>query len=193
MYRMRKDSHLIEGLHDLIEYVNLPYESTLVEIGSYRGESTEVWAKNFEDVTAIDPWSFIITPATMVDFINNFNQHREEIDWENLPTIFSKVEESFDERMKPYTITKLKMSSDDAIEIFNDESIDIVYIDAMHDYAAVDNDIENWIKKIKPNGFIAGHDYSERWSGVVQAIDKHFGNPDKVFKDTSWVVRKLAP
>jgi hypothetical protein len=188
MYRMRKDEHMMSGLYDLVEYVNLPYESVIVELGSYRGESTEVWAKHYQDVTAIDPWSFIVTPSTMLDFMNNIQQHKEDIDWENLSTIFTDVEKSFDERMEPYSVTKLKMNSEDAVHIFDDGTIDLIYIDAMHDYPTVNRDIDSWKDKVKPGGFISGHDYADRWPGVIHAVEEHFGKPDAVFSDTSWVV-----
>ena len=185
MYSMRKESYLLGGLYDLVKYVNLPNHTTLVELGSYRGESTEVWAKHYDDVIAIDPWVYELTPD-MLNFLNSGS--REGVDWENLGTIFTDVEKSFDERMSPYKITKLKMFSDNALGIFDDGSIDMVYIDALHDYDTVFKDIEQWSKKIKPEGFISGHDYTKEWAGVVQAVDEHFRKPDKVFGDTSWVV-----
>jgi len=188
---MRKEDYLIQGLYDLIEYVGLPKDSKVVEIGSYRGESTKVWAENYSDVTAIDPWDFIVTSDTLKDFVNHLDKHKDRIDWNNLTTLLTGVEHSFDEAMKPYNITKLKMRSNEAIKQFEDQSIDMVYIDAMHDYDAVLKDITLWFPKIKDGGFVSGHDFDEeRWPGVVKAVHDLLGEPEKVFQDTSWVWKK---
>ena len=61
---------------------------------------------------------------------------------------------------------------------------DFVYIDAVHEYEPVKSDIEYW--RYRPAA-IGGHDYSDQFTGVKQAVDDAFGKPDKVFQDTSWV------
>lgn len=43
---------------------------------------------------------------------------------------------------------------------FEDGSLDFVYIDADHTYAAVVNDINEWTKKVRVGGIVAGHDYA---------------------------------
>lgn len=56
---VRKAKDAISGLVDLIafckEISDIPI-SFLVEIGSYVGDSTKVFAMNFDKVVAIDPW-----------------------------------------------------------------------------------------------------------------------------------------
>lgn len=49
--------------------------------------------------------------------------------------------------------------STSAALLFADESVDIVYLDAMHHYLAVWDDILAWWPKVKPCGLLAGHDY----------------------------------
>lgn len=57
-------------------------------------------------------------------------------------------------------------------ERFQDSSIDFVYIDGLHSFDAVKADLEGWYDKVKTNGIIAGHDYSEKdWIGVVMAVN----------------------
>lgn len=53
---------------------------------------------------------------------------------------------------------------------FPDGSLDLVFIDADHQYDAVLRDLEAWWPKIAPTGRIAGHDYSSE-------IDKRFAQP----------------
>jgi hypothetical protein len=63
------------------------------------------------------------------------------------------------------------------IERLPENSLDWVYLDAAHDYASVVRDLDACRTRIKPGGFIAGHDYTI-WSnngisrfGVVEAVN----------------------
>jgi hypothetical protein len=44
-------------------------------------------------------------------------------------------------------------------EIFHDSSLDFIYIDANHSYDFVKEDLELWYPKVKPGGWVMGHDY----------------------------------
>jgi hypothetical protein len=61
------------------------------------------------------------------------------------------------------------VSSEIAPAIAN-ESLDGVFIDGCHLYECVRDDIELWLPKVKPGGFVAGHDFSPQWPGVVRAV-----------------------
>ena len=49
--------------------------------------------------------------------------------------------------------------SPECSRMFNDESLDFVYLDADHTRPGVDNDIRVWWRKLKPDGVLAGHDF----------------------------------
>jgi hypothetical protein len=53
----------------------------------------------------------------------------------------------------------IRATSEIASDIFADESLDVVYIDANHAYDFVKQDIELWYPKVKKGGYIGGHDY----------------------------------
>jgi predicted O-methyltransferase YrrM len=53
---------------------------------------------------------------------------------------------------------------------FDNESIDLVFVDADHEYEAVKADIAAWWPKVKHGGVLAGHDYDPGWPGVERAI-----------------------
>jgi len=72
--------------------------------------------------------------------------------------------------------------------MFEDNSLDLVYIDAAHDYENVKKDISFWLPKIRLNGIIAGHDITI--PGVSQAVTEVFGNDVKHYDDTSWLAIK---
>ena len=102
----------------------------------------------------------------------------------------SIVEKQFDEMISNYdSVVKFKMTSGKAAEKFWDETFDLVYIDGLHTYDGVKNDIELYLPKVKKGGYIAGHDYnSKHFPGVKDAVDEFF-TPDKTFKDSSWIKR----
>lgn len=65
----------------------------------------------------------------------------------------------------------------DVLETFPNALFDWVYIDASHAYESVKWDLNSAHPKVKPSGFIAGHDYTlwgdnlSRW-GVVEAVNE---------------------
>lgn len=71
----------------------------------------------------------------------------------------------------------VRKSSVEAAKDFADASLDFVFIDADHSYEAVKADIQAWLPKVKPGGFISGHDYENTdfpAFGVKQAVDELF-------------------
>lgn len=46
---------------------------------------------------------------------------------------------------------------------------DFIFIDADHDYESVREDVIAWSKLLKPEGIIAGHDYTPSFPGVAKA------------------------
>lgn len=65
------------------------------------------------------------------------------------------------------------------------ESLDLVFIDADHSEAGVRADIGAWTGKVKPGGWIGGHDYDNPspdydFSGVARAVHAVFGDDGPV-------------
>lgn len=71
----------------------------------------------------------------------------------------------------------LRMFFDDAIHLFEDRSIDFIYLDA-YAHSGQENGklITDWWSKLKPGGLFAGHDYDARWPLTVQAVDDFCAN-----------------
>ena len=53
----------------------------------------------------------------------------------------------------------IRATSEQAVQLFADESLDFIYIDANHAYDFVKQDLEMWFPKLKPGGIFSGHDY----------------------------------
>lgn len=55
------------------------------------------------------------------------------------------------------------------------DKIDFVYIDALHTYEGVRDDLEIWFPKVKDGGIVGGHDYGHpNFPGVKKAVDDFF-------------------
>jgi hypothetical protein len=176
---VRRAKNAKPGLQDLCNYVKRidPSIMKVVEIGSYVGDSTEVFAKNFEKVIAIDPWENGYDP-------NDASSYKYPME---------VVESQFDDLCKKYpNIYKMKMTSEEASRMFQGNSLMFVYIDALHTYEGVKKDISIWWPKLKAHGFLALHDYNngKHHPGVKKAFDEVFKFPDNTFKDTSCIIRK---
>lgn len=74
-----------------------------------------------------------------------------------------KMDEFYDEvmkRMEPYNYNFHRLFSHQAVDFFENELFDFVYIDANHEFQSVTNDIAGWGKKVRKGGIIAGHDFT---------------------------------
>jgi hypothetical protein len=62
-----------------------------------------------------------------------------------------------------------------AAQRFENNSVDLLIIDAAHDYSSVCKDIVAWYDKVKQNGILFFHDWTalESDNGVQQAINEH--------------------
>lgn len=170
MYEVRKSEKFKKGLHDLCKYIGTFHDTknlSILEIGSFAGESTSILAQYFGKVYAVEPFRQDLYHVSMQPFKA------------------SQAEKDFDTRTgKLKNVIKIKNTSmgyaKECQEVF-----DVIYIDGCHDYDFVKGDIITWSEKIKL--FVCGHDYLPLHSGVIKAVNEIYGKPDKVFCDLSWL------
>jgi len=166
-------------LRALCKDIGLSKTKTMVEIGCYAGESTEVFAEFCKTVYAIDPWLDGMELA-------NGTSAGDTLKMEKV------VEAAFDKRMANLPgVKKIKAFDQDVVSDFKDGSLNFVYIDALHTEEELLRQIDMWLPKIKKNGVIGGHDYNERFPGIMNAVNIKFGKPDKIYHDggNSWINR----
>lgn len=171
---MRSNESSRKALRDLVAKVGRD-NLTMVEVGSYRGESAEVFLSSgkVSKIYCVDPWEMYYDADDGAAF-----------------TDMKKVEADFDRRHKDDPrVIKVKGTIDTFAEQFAGKvNVDLVYIDGLHTYEGVKHDIEIARTKIKPAVAIAGHDYNPgSWDGSARAVREAFSAPDAVFSDTSWL------
>ena len=67
----------------------------------------------------------------------------------------------------------LRMTFDEAFELFDDESLDFIYIDGYaHNGEEGGQTIFDWSRKVKVGGLIAGDDYHDDWPLVKEAVNE---------------------
>ncbi len=168
-HRYATPANSTHGLVQMLELVTKEKGAIgrVVEIGAFRGVSTEVLSGYAREVVAVDVWG-----------------GRPEIEAE-----FKKL------LGRRSNVSVLREMSPGAASNFADGSLDLVYIDGSHQYANVVNDIRAWVPKIRAGGWISGHDYTSDICGgdVVSAVNDLLGPPWRIFPDGSWLVRVDQP
>jgi hypothetical protein len=91
--------------------------------------------------------------------------------------------ESAVKNLSPYQHKIWKTTSMEAVKNFEDNSLDFVFIDGNHYFEFVVNDAIYWSRKVKPNGIVYGHDYSDQFH-VKQAINAYMD----AYKIKHWFV-----
>lgn len=62
--------------------------------------------------------------------------------------------------------------SQEVCDEFEDNTFDIIFIDADHSKESVIRDIESWFPKLRKDGYMLFHDYDSSWPGVIEAVHK---------------------
>jgi hypothetical protein len=161
-----------------------------VEVGVKRGRFSELILRQWDgsELISVDPWQ----AYDRGDYVDASNVSQADQD---------SLHELAVRRLAPFGARSAiwRMTSAEAAARIEPQSLDFVYLDARHDYAAVKEDLERWLPAIRPGGVFAGHDYvdgdlPQGVFGVRSAVDEFFGGRGIVVKPTyldapwsSWV------
>ena len=150
----------------------LPKGGEVAEIGVANGD----FSKDILDIAAprrlhlIDPWEH----QDRADYArdgNNVSDAEQE-------ARFNAVLARFRDQIDGKTVCVHRDYADDAAIFFADSQLDWVYVDGMHTLDAAYQDLNIYQHKVKPDGFIVGHDstnhaQAQRWNfGVVEAVNR---------------------
>lgn len=87
-------------------------------------------------------------------------------------------------------LSLLEMPSVEAAREVEDGALDLVFIDADHSYEGCKADILAWGPKVRPGGWLMGHDYHKAdFPGVVKAVDELIPGV-RLDADDVWLIRK---
>jgi predicted O-methyltransferase YrrM len=154
-----------------------------VEVGSYKGRSTSFLAVEIANcgrqirLDCVDTWK-------------GNEEHQAGQPYEDSDVVNDKLYEVFMANMAPVSslITPMRMTSLEAAATYADQTLDFVFLDGDHGYAAVKADIAAWWPKLKHGAILSGHDYSLDWPEVMRAANETFGYVRAVAN--CWYVRK---
>lgn len=161
-----------------------------VEVGVAFGENAEIILDTCQlsKLWLIDPWDYVPNenPKGYADAIK---------DWLGCYRYCRDKVDRFGARARMMQFTSVK-----GAELFKDESLDFVYIDANHMRPYIDNDLKAWWPKVKVGGIFGGHDYHivDRDDYICQvkaAVDEFFEGKGYTLHvteddDPSWYVIK---
>ena len=121
---------------------------TLVELGTHGGGSYFSFCQSVVDnkldtkTYAIDTW----TGEKQAGFYSE--------------SLFKKVMDFNIEHFDNFS-TLMKMTFDEALNEFDDNSVDLLHIDGFHSYEAVSNDYRSWYPKLSKEAIVLFHDTHE--------------------------------
>ncbi|MDO7614155.1 MAG: class I SAM-dependent methyltransferase [Crocinitomicaceae bacterium] len=172
----------LQGLVDLIHHIGGLKGKTCLEVGCYRGISSETFLVHEpQEMHFVDIW------GENPDYSeSNWALHHHFANWEEVKADFLK-------RIKPYRErTNIFVNhgfSAEASKGIPDNYFDFIYIDGDHSDEGIRKDISSWLPKLKKGGYFAGHDYSR--SASVQAVYHEVFDKDQItaFDDSSFAIK----
>ena len=157
---------LIQLINDALN-INPSKNQTWLEIGSYYGESALAFS-SFEEVKKL----FCIDPL---------EEEKESIFKKRLNHVWKKIE-------------SIKSFSWESAHLIENNTIDLLYLDANKSYDFVKGTLELYLPKIKHKGLICGHDYCEHAHkelvlAVDEFINQHSPSLFKKYIDHSYLIQ----
>jgi hypothetical protein len=139
---------------DLIRHIGQEFtEGKGVEVGTFKGQFSKEIMNNWSGTLyMVDVWRPL---ESEYDDSSNHGKYDGGVYNNAMENI-----KGFEDRA-----IMVRATSEISSDMFNDESLDFVYIDANHAYDYVVQDIKLWHPKVKKGGYLCGHDYlSLNWN-----------------------------
>jgi len=174
VYRQRT-----EFIAELLEKQFPPRRIRGLEIGVYKGDFSHYLLHRVPRLY-----------MTMVDPYLQYDEFKKRWSNRSWNALYARV--CFKMALLKGRAVLLRMTSEEAAALY-DGGFDFVFIDALHDYPHVKQDLELWEPRVAKGGIVSGHDYSMApdagGGGVIQAVDEYaakIGVTPKFGADTVW-------
>jgi hypothetical protein len=141
----------------------------ICEVGVFLGQFAQVLASTLpEELVLIDPWDGECISG---------NQDGNNVVKANLSEAYPLIQKHFSR----WDWVKVRRGlSQNILPLYPDNYFDMIYIDGLHSYEGCTADLDLAYKKVKPGGWICGHDYGLNENkcktaycfGVVRATDE---------------------
>jgi predicted O-methyltransferase YrrM len=190
--------HYFDEIFGMFDYADL-YKSMInridngvfVEIGSLYGKSAVYMGVEITNACkdiqlhCVDSWSFDVLDLRENHPMNEYMTNR--ITGEDVFTKFKKNITPVSNIVGYHKLDSVKASS-----LFNDRSVDFVFIDGDHSYVGCLNDILAWLPKVKIGGYIAGHDFNDPTQpGVTDAVYQVLGKEAVTTSVRCWIYHNV--
>lgn len=159
---------------------------TVVEVGSWKGRSSFVFASACKEVGAklicIDSFRGLLLPKHVKWELYHGEQgyYAEGND--------GSIVHHIKENLKDFDNVEIwEGNSTDLYKKIEDNSAQLIFIDGDHDMPVLGYDLDNYYTKVAPGGYFCGHDY-EKGNNVAQGVDTRF--PSVELFHTIWGVQK---
>ncbi|MFT4553013.1 MAG: putative O-methyltransferase YrrM [Chlamydiales bacterium] len=174
----------LEVLEQLAQQV--PAKGIIVEIGSFMGRSSWTLAKSCDSsvqVHCVDPWPKYTLTDEDLESMAGYT--------EGLKLEFSTFKKNVQDCPN---ITAIEGCSTE-VEWPEDKLIDLLFIDGDHESPGVENDMECWFKRLKPEGILVGHDFNlASFPDVCRAVISKAEKENLAFKlfesSAIWLIEK---
>jgi len=155
----------------------IPKGSVGIEIGVWKGFTSEKFVEKTKHLHLVDSWSVI--PYEKSDehgnyenYISRYSKMVGSTDPVDFQKFYDDIYESVCNKFKDKAVTIHRMTSTEFFRTF-DHEVDWVYVDGDHSYSGCLDDLENAKKIIKKGGAIFGDDFNKvEKPGVKKAVNE---------------------
>lgn len=143
-----------------------------LEIGSYKGKSARHIASVCEKLFCVDTFMCSVDGQTQTE-------HSIYEDFRNNTSEFGNI-------------VPITGKSSDVHDCFANDTFDMIFLDAMHDYDSVREDLSNYWAKLKLGGYLLMHDFANPdYPGVRRAAEEKLGEPVCVVDSIAVYLKKV--
>ena len=153
----------------------IPNDKIGVEIGVWKGESSEKFLLKSKFMHLVDPYHvdpYLKSKEFNTDkqFIKRYKTLVKSSNLNDFQTYYESIFQSVVKKFQNKPVKIHRCTSDDFFSNFK-EKVDWIYVDGSHEYKQVKQDFKNCLKILNTNGEIFGDDYLRK-PGVKQAVDE---------------------